>query len=335
MDAFLQIALSSPVPQDVRTAATAVIAEAQAAMPWIGGLVSQAGLIFNAGNWPRPTTPESVTSDPAQQQQWREFVNAYTPMTQQVLKGERAAAKAEGERLAADVAFWDRVHRITLAVATTGLSEVARLWNQLQPKLTKLKEDRLAARASMDAVRKTVDNPQFAATMTEQRTKLAQLETAQQQVTAGAVNALGPIAKIGGVREDLGLAGNPVLTWLTPAKLIAAGVSAVVLVSIMTAITVWVDRQAEVRMQANALANETLARENGIAEQLLRDGKIDVPQYQAIKAQNAKDAAIVRAANEAPGFASGLGKALGVSLGIGLLALIGYGIWKRTSRKTA
>lgn len=332
VDAFLQIALSAPVPNDVRTAATNVISRAQAAMPWIGGLVSQAALIFNNGHWPRPTTPESVTSNPQQQAQWREFVNAYNPMTQQILKGERAAAKAEGERLAADVGFWDRVHRITQAVATTGLSEVGRLWDQLQPKLTKLKDDRFATKASLDAVRKAVDNPQYAASMTEQRTKLAQLEASQQQIIAGAASALGPIASISGVREELGL-GALGLPWLTPARLIAAGISAAVLVSVMTAISVWVDRQAEVRMQANVLANETLARENGIAEQLLRDGKVTVTEYQSIKAQNARDVAVVRTANEGSSFGSSMGKAVGVSLGLALLALVGYGIWKKT-RKT-
>jgi hypothetical protein len=362
-DFFNSVLLSAPLPVDTRAQAMSVIATAERNMPWAGSLQGPASLILNSGNrWPTANIPEAVTSDPEQQRQWKAFVDAYSPMTKAVLKGEMAAAKAEGERLAANVSFWDTTYRATAGVASMGLSEVARLWSQLQEKLTQLKNDRLAAKVALEAVRKAVNDPVSGPGLADVRAQLAQLDAQQTQIGIGATSALGPIGSITGVKEDVGLSGyaglsgysrraglegvsnllgmakgvgSKAMPWMTPAKLIAAAIGVTVLIAVISAIDTWVSKQAEVKMQANRLAMETLARKDLSAEQLFRDGKITASQYQSLLKENAVDVAAVRTANEGASFSGNMGKYLGITLGIAAIGAAIYFIAKSRKAKAA
>lgn len=304
----------------------AVIQRAERAMPWVGSLQGPAGLLFNQGRWPMPTPAVNVTSDAEQQRQWKAFADAYSPISKAVLKGAMADALAEGQRLAANEAFWNTVYRVDLALATTGLSEVGRLWDTLKGKMSELKAARAATKVALDTTRAAVADPKYATALASQQAQLAQLESANAQVGAEALSSLGPIANISGVKEDLGLAGvedvaKAAVPWLTPAKLVAAGIAAGVLVAITAAFITHVNRQAEIQKQANQLASDTLARKDAIAKDLLEKKVITVDEYQNQLHQNAEDTATVRKANEQAGFGSNLGKYIGygaIAVGLGL-----------------
>jgi hypothetical protein len=362
-DFFNSVLLSAPLPVDTRAQAMSVIATAERHMPWAGSLQGPAALIFNSGNrWPTTNIPEAVTSNPEQQRQWKAFVDAFSPMTKAVLKGEMAAAKAEGERLAFNTSFWDTTYRATAGVASMGLSEVSSLWSKLQEKLTQLKNDRLATKVSLEAVRNAVNDPSMAASLGDVKAQLAQLDAQQAQIGVGATSALGPLAGIAGAREDIGLSGYPGLSgysrraglegvsnligmakgvgsrampWMTPAKLVVAAIGVTVLIAVISAIDTWVSKQAEVKMQANRLATETLARKDQTAEQLLRDKIITVDQYKALLKANAEDTSAVRTANEGASFSGNMGKYLGIALGVAAIGAAIYFIAKSRKAKAA
>jgi hypothetical protein len=332
-DFFTTLLLSTPLPQATRDQAMAVIQRAERAMPWVGSLQGPAGLIFNQGRWPMPTPAVNVTSDAEQQRQWKAFVDAYSPITKAVAKGAMADALAEGQRLQANEAFWNTVYRVDLALATTGLSEVGRLWDTLKGKMSELKAARAATKVALDATRAAVTDPKYAAALASQQAQLAQLEAANAQVGAEALSSLGPIANISGVKEDLGLAGvedvaKAAVPWLTPAKLVAAGIAAGVLVAITAAFIVHVNRQAEIQKQANQLASDTLTRRDAVNEQLFREGKLTATQYAQQQEQNAKDVAVVRQANEQASLGSNLGKYLGIAAVVAGVGLAIYFIMK-------
>lgn len=325
-DYFTNVLLTTPVTQDVRDQATAIISRAQQTMPWVGGLVGQAGLLFNQGRWPMPMNAADVTSDPAQQQQWKTFADAFSPMTKAVLKGAMADAKAEGVKLAADVAFWNTVARVDTAVATLGVSEAEGLWNDLKAKLNQLRDDRNATAVSLNAVRAAVNSPTAGPEVVAAKAQLAALDASQAQITAGAQQALGPLANIAQVKTEAGLGVLPV--WL-----IAAGVSAAILTAAIAAIAIWCDKQAEVKEQAAQLAMDTLSKKDDYFKQLYADKKITFEQLQTALKNDAQEVSKVAAANNEAGFGANLGKYLGIGLGVAAIGAAIYFIAK--GRKSA
>lgn len=132
--------LSTPIAQNVRDAVNAVIVQAMKAMPWTGGqLQGEAALIMNDNRIPVLDPNSSAVDDDTKAAQWKEFRAAFSKVVAPAYKNEQQALAIEGQNLAANTAFWDRVYRINLAVATVGFSELAQVvkdkWAELQARI--------------------------------------------------------------------------------------------------------------------------------------------------------------------------------------------------------
>jgi hypothetical protein len=134
------VVLTSPVTQSLRDALNAIFNSAMKAMPWVGGGVQgEAALIMNEGKLPILARDLDLADTDTKKAQWTEFWNAYSKTISPALKSEQQVLAAQGRALAANTAFWDKVYRINLAVATVGMSELAQVvkdkWAELQDRV--------------------------------------------------------------------------------------------------------------------------------------------------------------------------------------------------------
>lgn len=146
-DFFLPFIVSARIDNPVIAAFQQVLIKAQQTMPWLPNLTGESVSMFYGAPAKYPALnfkPEGLTDD--QMKQWQMVWKAMQPISSGVMRGEMQAAQIEGTRLAQDAAFWDSVHRVTLAVATVGLSEVAPIveekWKELRATMTEWKKTR-------------------------------------------------------------------------------------------------------------------------------------------------------------------------------------------------
>lgn len=321
-DFFQPVVLSAPIPQDVRDAANRVFMRAQYAMPWVGSLQGQAGLIFNAGKWPNAASSTDVSSDPTQQQQWLQFRNAYAPLTNAVLRREMEVAKAEGAKLEANVAFWENVRRATAAVATLGLSEA---WDALVEKLHDFRAARQATAASIAEIQKTATDPRYASRIPQAAAALTALRAQQAELDAGTIRALGPLASYSEAKAEAGLSGPAPMP---PGLQVAlAAIGAATILGITAGLTYWVKRQYDTKDQANANAQDILKARDQVDLEDYRAGKITRTQYEASRDRNVAAANTLNAQQGSVSLFSGPGIVLGVAAVAAIL--IGVAIYRR------
>lgn len=318
---FQSFALTKPVTQEARNAAMAVISQAERTLGWTGSLQGQAGLIFNAGGWPLAASSQDVSSIPAQQAQWLQFRNAYAPLSDAALKGEMDVARAAGEQLAANVAFWNSVYRVDAAIATAGLSEA---WDSLVEHLNNFKAARAATAASIAAIQQTATDPKYATTPLGAQAKnlLATLTAQQNDIVTGATRALGPLAGYAEVKQEAGL-GYPV--WMGEA------VAATAVVAATTAFIYYEKRQYDLQTQANDNAQEVLKQRNAIDIAAYNAGKITLSQLNNSLDSNNK---IANETAKAQGTVGG-GSMKWILGGLGAAAVIGLGIYLWRKRRSA
>lgn len=291
-DFFTNTLLSAPLSTDVRAQAMAVIARAEKAMPWAGSLQGPAALILNQGRWPMPAASADVTSAPEQQNQWKAFANAYSPITKAVLKGEMAAAKAEGVKLAANEAFWDSTYRVTLGVATLGVSE---LWAQLQKKLQEYRLAKAAAAQGLAKAATIVNDPKYAnripASLSGQQKAL---EAELRSIDAAAVQNLGVLGSQAEVRAQAGLGAVPAFI---------APVSYAVLGSVIAAFGAYaVKRIIDFKEKVADYAQDVLKAREAVDLEDYRAGRISADEYARRRTQNTKDAEAMMQAMGSSGF---------------------------------
>jgi hypothetical protein len=144
-DFFLPLNLSAPADTAVVAAWQKVLISAQQNIPWLPNLTAESSSLFKDRKLPRLNPiPEGLT--PEQQKQWKCVYDAMSPIDQKAVRGEMQAAALDGQRLAANTAFWEGVHRITAAAATIGYSEidpiVKRNWVDMQARIKEWDETR-------------------------------------------------------------------------------------------------------------------------------------------------------------------------------------------------
>ncbi len=155
-DFFRPIVMANQVENPVIAAVQRIMIQAQLAMPWVGNLSAQSSAIFygHAPAFPALNpNPAGLTAE--QGQQWEMIWQAMQPITKAVLAGEMKTAQAAGEKLAANSAFWASFARVTAAVATLGISElapaVAEKWAELKDAMKEWRTNRdVAQRIAAD-----------------------------------------------------------------------------------------------------------------------------------------------------------------------------------------
>lgn len=212
-DFFLPVIVSARIDNPVIAAFQQVLIKAQQTMAWLPNLTGEAVSMFYASPPKYPNlnfTPEGLDDD--QLKQWQMVWKAMQPISSGVLRGEMQLAQIEGARLAQDVAFWDGVRRVTLAVATVGLSEVEPIveekWKELRATMGEWKKTRAWALK----VAEHKDCPADKAAQVRQKiadldgsitgkiasltSQLPGLQTAVEQDGLGAIAALAALATI-------------------------------------------------------------------------------------------------------------------------------------------
>jgi hypothetical protein len=139
-DFFRPVILSARADNTIVAAVQQILVRAQQVLPWLPNLTSEAVSLFYASPPKYPAlnvTPEGL--DDTQQKQWKLVWDKMAPISSKVMRGEMQAAALDGQKLAADTAFWDTVYRVDMAVATVGLSEVEPIvkekWAELQGRI--------------------------------------------------------------------------------------------------------------------------------------------------------------------------------------------------------
>lgn len=225
-DFFLPFVLSAAADSPVVAAFQSVMIRAQQSLDWIPNLTSESASLFydSPPKYPRLNPrPAGLTAE--QQQQWSMIVEAMQPLTTNVLRGEMQNARIEGDRLASNVAFWDKVMRVTQAVATAGYSEVAPLvkekWAELQSNIAEWKKTReLALRIA--------DHPKCPQDKAEKlRAKIAELD---QSVAGKVTSTAAQIPGMDAAVQSEGLNGLEMIAALATIKtaVVIAGIAAVV-----------------------------------------------------------------------------------------------------------
>lgn len=263
---FTSLKLATAVDPALRASADAFFSRVETALPWAGGVRGQAALWMNQGSWPLMLPGVNVTADPTRQQQWNEVRQAYLPMQSAVIAGAREQAAAEGQRLAADVTFWNNVMRITTAVATLGISEA---WEKVKVLLNQIRDARAATLASMQVLRSAAVDP--VPTVRQQAASALRLVTTQQQeIDAGIGRVLGQ-ANTPETRVEAGLG-------IIPVAIAAIGATAVL--GIASGLAYWVKRQYDLRDQANRNAQEVLTLRQRTLDEMVKQGKITPAEWQ-------------------------------------------------------
>lgn len=225
-DFFLPVVLSSAADSPTVAAFQRVMITVQQTLDWVPNLTGETASLFYGAppKYPRLNPkPAGLTSE--QSQQWRMIYEVMRPLTSAALRGEMQVARIEGDRLAADAAFWSRVVRVTAAVATAGYSEVAPLikekWADLRGSIAEWKKTRELALRIADHPKCPADK---AATL---RAKIAELDSSVAgKVTSTAAQIPGMDAAV----QSEGLGGLEMIAAIGTLKtaVVIAGIAAVV-----------------------------------------------------------------------------------------------------------
>jgi hypothetical protein len=137
-DFFRPIVLSARADNTLMAAWQRVLISAQQNLKWLPNLTGESASLFMDSKLPLlNAVPESL--DPEQKRQWKAVWDAMQPIATKAMRGEMQAAAIDGQRLAANTAFWNGLYRTTEAVATVGLSEITPLvkekWAEMQRKI--------------------------------------------------------------------------------------------------------------------------------------------------------------------------------------------------------
>jgi hypothetical protein len=283
----------------------------QAAMPWgPQNLQTVAANIWDRyQRFSTPTIkppPQATTA--AQQQAWQTAARGWQSFNAGVYSRQLAMAKAEGQRLSANVDFWQRVSDYS------GTTAVTKAWDDLWAAVESFKRSREAAAKTL-AESARVLSAMGAKAPGNLRSAQASLESQVSTLTNQAKNTLAPLGPAAQANAGLGLA-----------PLVIGAIAVGSVVAITAGIVAITSQMAAVQRQANDHAHAVLTAREKADQAAFEAGQISNQQLVERRRDNVEAAERIADSQGAGAIGGALGKAgMGTFLAVGSLALLAIG----------
>ncbi len=317
------LSLATPLDPGLHDVTLRLFARMRSAMPWIpydpSGL---AVLAMSQNSYPYPdqtiVNPPPWVNTADRMNAWREMAGQFVPLTQAILAGQQAQAKAAGEVLDRNVAFWNDVAKYS------GADAVQKVWDDLWAAVASFKAQRDATKVALDTAKGVLAT--YAARMpATYANRTALLDSQYASLSNRAAVALAPLGAAGKTAAGLGVA-----------PLIIAGIAAGAITAIAASVWGIAHEFASVQLNANNNAQEILKTRDALDHADFAAGKITNEQLTQRRQENVKAATDLVHAEGAASIGSAFGKAaFGAALGVGALVAAGLGLWLLTRKKTS
>ncbi len=315
------LSLAAPLDQGLHDVTLRLFGRMRSAMPWIPyDPAGVAALAMSQQSYPYPdqtiVNPPPWVNTVDRMNAWREMAGQFVPLTQLILSGQQAQAKAAGEVLDRNTAFWNDVAKYS------GADAVQKVWDDLWAAVASFKAQRDATKVAIDTAKGVLAT--YAARMpAAYANKTALLDAQYASLSNRAAVALAPLGAAGKTAAGLGVA-----------PLIIAGIAAGAIVAITTSVWAIAHEFAAVQLNANNNAQEILKTRDALDHADFAAGKITNEQLVQRRQDNVKAATDLVNAEGAAAVGGALGRAgFGTALGIGAVVAAGVGLYLLLTRK--